>query len=238
MSQQSVQIDPLNSPHPVPWNWVLATLGSGNFSNPSVEKVSGAAATTVHYYRSQSLLSPDNRYAAYSRIQMHVHSEFHRSQVSSVLFLENLETGDLQGITPASPLADNPFLREEAASEGSISIVIPISWSEQGDRLLARAFESLFGSDLASDYAVIVDRTFNRVNTVAPTTTRYTHAVLLGWSSYYPTCALFRAGNLGEEEWPLWAVDAMARTTQVEGDRPIIFGQPVSNVWMGPQMQH
>ncbi|WP_421655827.1 hypothetical protein [Leptothermofonsia sp. ETS-13] len=236
MSQQSVQIDPLNSPHPVPWNWVLATLGAASFRNPSTEQVLDVAAT-VHYYRSQSLLSPDHRYAAYSRIQMHVHSEFYRSQVSSVLFLENLETGDLQAVTPASPLADNPFLREEAASGGNISIVIPISWSEQGDRLLARAFESLFGSDIASDYAVIVDRTFNRVNTVAPTTP-YTHAVLLGWSSRYSTRALFRAGNLGDEEWPLWAVDAMGRTTQVEGDRPIIFGQPISNVWMGPQMQH
>jgi hypothetical protein len=235
MSKQSVQIDPLNSPHPVPWNWVLATLEGVNHQS---DAHGSSAAVSLHYYRSQSLLSIDNQYAAYSRIQMHVHPEFYRSRVSSVLFLENLKTGDLQAVTPNSPLADNPFLEDEASSEGRISIVIPISWSEKGDRLLARAFESLFGSDIASDYAVIVDRAQNQVSTVAPTAVQYTNAVLLGWSHFHPDKVLFRAGNLGDENWELWSVDARGRSMQAGGDQPITFGRTVSNVWMGPQVQH
>lgn len=236
MSKWSVQVDPLDSPHPVPWNWVMATLDE-NSSLSQSQQPNKAATSSVHYYRSQSLLSPDGRYAAYSRIQMYVHPEFYRSQVSSVLFLENVETGDLQAITPTSPLADNPFLRDEAISEGKISIVIPISWSKEGDRLLGRAFESIFGSDFASDYAVIVDRTFNRISTVAPSAVQYTYAVLLGWSNSQPSKALFRVGNLGDENWQLLVVDGTGETTQSEGDRPVTFGQVVSSIWMGPQVQ-
>lgn len=235
MSKRSVQIDPLNSPHPVPWNWVLATLDD-TLSNQYPEEHALEATASLHYYRSQSLLSPDSRYAAYSRIQMHVYPEFYRSQVNSVLFLENLETGDLQAVTPTSPLADNPFLSNETVSGGKISIVIPISWSKEGDRLLARVFESLFGSDFASDYAVIVDRTFNQIITIAPTAISYTTAVLLGWSTIHPGRALFQAGNLGEAEWHLWSVDATGQTTLAAGDRPAVFGQTVSNIWMGPQI--
>jgi hypothetical protein len=225
MSQQSVQIDPLNSPHPVPWNWVLAMLTA----------LPPGAPAKLHYYRSQSLLSADRRYAAYSRIQMQVESEFWGSNVSSILFLENLETGDLQAVTPASPLADNPFLSSGGDLAGKISIVIPISWSQSGDRLLARVFESLFCSDIASDYAVIVDRAANRISTVAPTCTQYTTAILLGWSQSDPDQVLFQAGNLGDEDWQLWSVNSAGQTIPAKQDAPITFGQVVSNVWMGPQ---
>lgn len=191
----------------------------------------------LHYYRSQSLLSPDGQYAAYSRIQMQVQAEFFRSRVSSVLFVENLRTGDLQAITPAAPLADNPFFADGSDILGSISIVIPVSWSEAGDRLLAREFESLFCSDIASDYAVIVDRRLNRVSTVSPTRLQYTNAVLLGWSQDHPERVLFRAGTMGEEDWPLWSVDVSGQTARASYDRPITFGESVGSVWMGPQAQ-
>ncbi len=194
-------------------------------------------APQVHYYRSPSLLSPDHRYAAYSRVQLQVQPEFFLSRVSSVLFLENLQTGDLQAITPTSPLADNPFLNDGEAGDGKISIVIPVSWSESGDRLLARAFESLFCSDIASDYGVVVDTASKRTSTLAPTHISYTTAVLLGWSHSYPGQVLFQAGNLGEENWPLWAVNLHGQTVQAEGDRPILFGELASSIWMGPQRQ-
>lgn len=227
MSHQSIQIDPLDSPHPVPWGWVLATLNASSSSN-----LSG-----TYCYRSQSLISPSQEYAAYSRIQMQVESEYFRSHVTSVLFLENLRTGDLQAITPASPLADNPFLNTGADLEGRISIAIPVSWSESGDRLLAREFESFFGSDIASDYAVIVNQSRNRVNTVAPTKIDYTNAVLLGWSQFEPGRVLFRAGMMGDENWQQWTVDTTGQTMLAKGDRPITYGQVSSSVWTGPQMQ-
>jgi hypothetical protein len=222
-----VQIDPLDSPHPIPWGWVMATLNANTSSN-----LSG-----LYYYRSQSLLSPDGDYAAYSRIQMQVEPDYFRSYVTSVLFLENLRTGDLQAITPTSPLADNPFLNRGTHQEGQISIAIPVSWSETGDRLLAREFESMFGSGLASDYAVIVDRSRNQTDTIAPTHIRYTNAVLLGWSQIYPERVLFRAGMMGDENWQQWSVERTGRTELAKGDRPIIFGHTSSSVWTGPQIQ-
>ncbi len=224
----SVQIDPLDSPHPIPWGWVLATFSASHSSN-----LSGA-----YCYRSQSLISPDREYAAYSRIQMQVEPDYFRSHVTSVLFLENLRTGDLQAITPKSPLADNPFLNTGANLAGRISIVIPVSWSESGDRLLAREFESLFGSDIASDYAVIADRSRNRVYTIAPTRIRYTNAVLLGWSQNHPEQVLFRAGMMGDEHWQQWAVDVNGHTTLARGDRSMLYGQSINSIWTGPQMQN
>lgn len=228
MSPYPTQIDPLDSPHPVPWGWVLATLNANHSSN----------LAGTYCYRSQSLISPDRKYAAYSQIRMQVELEYFRSNVTSVLFLENLRTGDLQTITPAAPLADNPFLDTGADLMGRVSIVIPVSWSETSDRLLAREFESLFGSDLASDYAVIADQRCNRFYTIAPTRIRYTNAVLLGWSREYPDQALFRAGMLGDEHWQQWTVDRHGKTMLAKGDCPIIFGQATTSVWAGPQMQN
>jgi len=226
MTQQFVQVDPLDSPHPVPWNWVMANIAEVTASNhPS-----------LRYYRSQALMSPDGQYAAYSRIQMQVQPEFFRSRVSSVLFLENLRTGDLRAITAAAPLSDHPFMttRDDDMS-GTVAILIPVAWSETGDRILSREFESLFGSDLASDYAVVWDRRLDRTSTVAPTRIQYTNAVLLGWSQSYPDRILFRAGNIGEEQWPLWTVDLSGQTITAPEDRPQVFGHTVSSIWTGPQ---
>jgi hypothetical protein len=140
MNHRSVQLDPLDSPHPIPWNWVMATLTD----------LHSISVPQIHCYRSQSLISPDGQYAAYSRIQVQVYPEEPlRNRVSSVLFLENLKTGSLQTLMPASPFSDNPF-ESETQSElaGTIAILIPIGWSKQGDQLLAREFESIFCSDL------------------------------------------------------------------------------------------
>lgn len=226
MTQQLVQIDPLDSPHPIPWNWVMTTHAD----------VTAKGASGLRYYRSQSLVSPDGQYAAYTRIQMDVQPELYRSRVTSVMFLENLKTGDLRTITASSPLADNPLAaNEEADMPGTIAILIPISWSPDGDRILARQFEGLFSTSDASDYAVIWDRKLNRTSTVAPDRSQYSTAVLLGWSRTNPGRVLFRAGELGEENWPLWAVDINGQTIAATEDKPAVFGQRVNNVWAGPQ---
>lgn len=226
MSPHSVQIDPLNSPHPIPWNWVLANLSEANPTHGS----------QTRYYRSQSLVSPDGKYAAYSRIQIQLRPQFLQSRVSSVLFLENLKTGDLKTVTASSPLSDAPANAAKPEDmAGTIAIVIPVAWSETGDRVLAREFESLLGSDIASDYALIWDRQLNRVSTVAPTRIQYTNAVLLGWSQSHPGQALFRAGMIGEEQWPLWTVDLSGQTTAAPHDKPVVFGRPITSIWTGPQ---
>lgn len=221
---QSRSIDPLNSPYPVPWNWVMAMMAEKNASEP-----------TFCYYRSQSLISPDGAYAAYSRIQFQISGNFTQNRIASILFVENLRTGELQSITPAAPFADNPFVADAVLNQpGTIAMLLPIAWSERGERLLSREFESVFGSGLASDFAVIWDRASNRTYTLAPTQIQYSNAVLLGWSRMYPSQALFRAGNMGDENWPLYAVDTSGQTTYATEDQPITYGQ-VASACAGPQ---
>ena len=225
-SMTPVQLDPLDSPYPVPWSWIMAVL----------TEAKADATPRFRYYRSPSLISPDGEYAAYSRIQVELGTHFTQSRVASVLFLENLKTGDLHTITASSPFADNPFMAEAEPEEaGRIAILIPVAWSESGDRVLAREFESIFGSDIASDFAVVWHRSSNLTRTIAPTQVDYSNAVLLGWSQTDPNQVLFRAGNLGDPEWLLYAVDASGQTRQMAQDQPIVFGQTVNSIWAGPQ---
>ena len=220
------QVDPLGSPHPVPWEWIVKNH----------EQVSGTANSGLRYYRSPSLISPDGKYAAYSRLQMQVDSVMYRSRVTSVMFLENLETGALRSIKAASPLANNPLIgRQEAEIPGTMSILIPVSWSEDGDRLLARQLEGFFNTSDVSDYAVIWDRQSSQITTVSPKRIDYTNAVLLGWSQNDPNQVLFQAGMLGEEEWPIWSVNAQGQTALASQDEPVVHGQLVHEVWSGSQ---
>lgn len=226
MSQPRVQIDPLDSPHPIPWNWVLATHTELCSSN----------SFGIRYYRSQSLLSPDGQYAAYSRIQMEGQPELYQSRVTSVVFVENLQTGDLRTITPSSLLAHNLMLGyQDADVPGTIAILIPISWSQSSDRLLARQFEGIFNSAQACDFAVIWERQQNSITTLAPQRIQYDMSVLLGWSQANPDRVLFRAGELGNERWPVWSVDLSGQTTLALEDEPLVYGQVVNQVWAGPQ---
>ncbi len=226
MTETRVQIDPLDSPHPVPWNWVMATNAELSASN----------SFGLRYYRSQPLLSPDGEYAAYSRISMQGQPELYHSRVTSVMFLENLKTGDLRTIAASSPLADNPLVsNEEGDIPGTFSILIPVSWSPKSDRLLARQFEGMFNTGDATDYAVVWERGKNRVMTLAPQGVNYSNAILLGWSKTDTDRVLFRAGELGEENWPVLSVDFSGDTALAIEDRPIVYGQLVNQIWTGPQ---
>lgn len=232
----SVSCDPLNSPYPVPWNWVMAALAEKPASeNQPPEKPAQPEASSFRYYRSQSLLSPDGMFAAYSRIQLQRSAEIPHSRIVSILFVERLATGELQTITPAAPFTDNPFVADALLHQpGTIAMLIPVAWSEDGERLLAREFESKFCSSLASDFAVVWERRLNRTYTVAPTQIQYSNAVLLGWSQAYPNHVLFQAGQMGETNWPFYAVDANGQTQQVSSDQPLSFGQYANGFW-GPQ---
>ncbi|MEC4804513.1 MAG: hypothetical protein SAJ12_05035 [Jaaginema sp. PMC 1079.18] len=228
-----VPIDPLNSAYPIPWNWVLATYAEFGATQGQ------SSSPLTRFYRSPSLMSPDGQYAAYSRIKMQAEANLYGCRVTSVMFLENTKTGDLRTITAASPLSDNLFGgSEEAGNPGTISILIPVSWSKEGDRLLARQFEGLFNSSLASDYAVVWQRNDNQTFTLVPNTTQYTNAVLLGWSQAERDRVLFRAGNMGEEHWQMWAVNLTGETILARQDKPVVYGQVLNQVWTGPQGQN
>ncbi|MBE9115713.1 hypothetical protein IQ249_07385 [Lusitaniella coriacea LEGE 07157] len=224
--QPEIPLDPLDSPYPIPWNWVIATHAEFNARRDANKRC----------YRSPSLISPDGQYAAYSRLQMESNPEVASSRITSIMFLENLQTGDLRTVTASSPLADNPFGEsEDAQLPGILSILIPVSWSQNGDRLLARQFEGLFNTSEASDYAVVWERRTGKTYTLFPGEVEYTNAVLLGWSQAHSDRVLFRAGSLGEEDWPLWAVNLAGETELACEDCPIVYGQVRDRAWTGPQ---
>ncbi|MBD2196191.1 MULTISPECIES: hypothetical protein [Calothrix] len=228
--------DPIGSPHPIPWKWITATQ----------EAIASNGGSGVRYYRSVPVASPDGKYVVYSRVRLEVKPEMYNSRVTSVLFVEEVKTKKLRVIASTSLLGD-PLLNvkqtpEAGQTDGTIGVLVPVSWSEKGDRFLARRFEGIFNTADATDRAVIWDSQNNQANTVSPVgESEEDHekiAVLLGWSKGQPDRVLFRAGQLGEEDWPLVqvAADGKIVTTNTNADQPITFGQQHTDVWAGPQV--
>lgn len=231
---QAVQQDPVGSPHPIPWTWIQATQ----------DAIGSKGISGVRYYRSMPVISPDGRYAMYSRVQLEVKPQMHNSRVTSVLFVEDKQTKKLRVISSTAPIND-PLLKVQVPSasdtQGTITVLVPVSWSQKGDRFLARKFEGAMNTSDVTDYAVIWDRQQNRSENVTPSQEELKHeiAVLLGWSQTHPDQVLFRAGELGEEEWPLVTVAYDGKTVGATGsDQPVIYGQRITNVWAGPQVAY
>ncbi len=237
---QAEQIDPIGSPHPIPWKWITATQ----------EAIASKGGSGVRHYRSVPVVSPDGKYAVYSRVQLEVKPEMYNSRVTSVLFVQDMQTKKLWVMASTTPVSD-PLLKvktvkaassEETDTNGKIGVLVPVSWSEKGDRFLARKFEGLFNTGDSTDSAVIWDRQKNQANTVAPINQEADHekiAVLLGWSKSQPDHVLFRAGELGEENWPLMQVTSDGKTvTTIDNDQPITFGKKVTEIWAEPQVAY
>lgn len=221
------QDDPLNSPYPIPWAWILTTQADFD----------GRQESGLRYFRTPALVSPDGQYAVYSRIQMEATPELPTTRVTSVLFLENLRTGQLQIIRVESPLGSHHLTPQEFETmPGLISVTIPVSWSAKSDRLLSRQFEGLFSSSDASDYAVIWDRDSQQAKTLAPNIQAdELTAVLMGWNRDQPDRVLFQAGEIGEENWPMWSVALTGETALNSQPVSITFGQPQTRSWTGAQ---
>ncbi|MEH2417745.1 hypothetical protein [Nostoc sp.] len=236
---QAEQIDPIGSPHPIPWKWITATQ----------EAIGSKGGSGVRHYRSVPVVSPDGKYAVYSRVQLEVKPQMYNSRVTSVLFVQDMQTKRLWVMASTTPVSD-PLLNvkavkaassEESDTNGQIGVLVPVSWSEKGDRFLARKFEGIFNTGDSTDSAVIWDRQKNHANTVAPAHEEDHEkiAVLLGWSKSQPDNVLFRAGELGEENWPLMQVANDGKTiTTTDDDQPITFGKKVTEIWAGPQVAY
>ncbi|MBW4686475.1 MAG: hypothetical protein KME40_15560 [Komarekiella atlantica HA4396-MV6] len=235
---QAEQTDPIGSPHPIPWKWITATQ----------ETIGSKGGSGVRYYRSVPVVSPDGKYAVYSRVQLEVKPEMYNSRVTSVLFVQDMQTKKLWVMASTAPVSDpllavKAVLPEQSDTNGSIGVLVPVSWSEKGDRFLARKFKGVFNTGDATDHAVIWDRQKNHANTIAPAQEENEHekiAILLGWSKSQPDHVLFRAGEMGEENWPLVKVanDGKTVPTTTDADQPITFGKKVTEVWAGPQVAY
>ncbi|MDZ8263592.1 hypothetical protein [Nostoc sp. ChiQUE01b] len=236
---QAEQIDPIGSPHPIPWKWITATQ----------EAIASNGGSGVRHYRSVPVISPDGKYAIYSRVQLEVKPQMYNSRVTSVMFVQDMHTKKLWVMASTTPVSD-PLLKVKAVKaessaetdpSGQIGVLVPVSWSEKGDRFLARKFEGIFNTGDSTDSAVIWDRQKNHANTVAPVSDEEHEkiAVLLGWSKKQPDHVLFRAGELGEENWPLMQVANDGKTLPTtDQDQPITFGKKVTEIWAGPQVAY
>jgi len=230
------QQDPIGSPHAIPWKWITATQ----------ETVSVNGGSGTRYYRSVPVISPDGRYSIYSRVKLEVKNQMHKSRVSSVLFVEDRKTNHLKVVASTSALID-PLLKakgmrgENSQIPGKIGVLVPVGWSENGERFLARKFEGLFNTAHATDQALIWNRQKNHANTVAPSQKnhQYDIAVLLGWSKNAPDNVVFRAGEMGQETWPTITVANDGKTVATpEIDQPTTFGRKANDIWAGPQVAY
>jgi hypothetical protein len=223
--------DPLLSPYPVPWQWIIKTQQDYAAQN----------RTGLRYYRSPALVSPSGNYAAYSRIEVRAEANLYESKVLSVLFLENLQTGELQVIRAESPIARYLQQVGEGSAEmaGVISILIPASWSGDGDRLLARQLEGAFNSSDISDYAVVWTGKETTVKTLAahPKPTMEISATLLGWHQDSPEQVLFKVSHLDEEDSNenLVCVSLTGDIQLAQTPAVIGYGELVSRTWTGVQ---
>jgi hypothetical protein len=233
------QVDPIGSPHPIPWQWIMATQ----------EAISANGGSGVRHYRSLPVTSPDGRYVVYSRVQLEVRPEMYNSTVTSVMFVEDTQTRKLRVMATTAPLSDPLLNRYTSSAEpvnniqnGNIGVLVPVSWSQKSDRFLARKFGGKFNTGDSTDHAVIWDRQRDHINTVAPPREEHEHekiAVLLGWSKNRPDHALFRAGEMGEENWPLVQVASDGKSLDTtDADQPITFGQKVKDIWADPQVAY
>ncbi len=230
------QQDPIGSPHPLPWKWITATQ----------EAVSSNTGSGVRYYRSAPVISPDGRYSIYSRVRLEVKPQMHKSRVSSVLFVEDRKSNQLKVVASTSALIDPLLQAKEMRGEasqvpGKIGVLVPVGWSENGERFLARKFEGLFNTAHATDQALIWNRQKNHASTVAPSQKNHQHdiAVLLGWSKNTPDNVVFQAGEMGQETWPTITVANDGRTVATpEVDQPTTFGRKTTDVWAGPQVAY
>lgn len=230
-----VQNDPIGSPHPIPWQWIMKTQ----------ENVGGKGNSGVRYYRSIPVVSTDGRYAIYSRVEMTVKPEMHNSRVNSALFIEDRKTKQLKVLLTTNQINDPLLKKQETATEemsqdGKIAVLVPVSWSKTGDRFLARKFVALFNTADATDQAVIWHRQHNHINTIAPhqeQEDREKIAILLGWSKNQPNSVLFRSGELGAENWPLVQVNNDGKTIELvaEADQAVTFGDR-TKIWADPQL--
>jgi hypothetical protein len=213
--------DPLKSPYPIPWNAIW---------NHQTQATQNNRSATLRYL-SPPLRSPDGQVAAHSEIQIKIDPDVRQSHIYSQLILKTHQGQVLQTI-PSSMHLGQGRVKETTARHlpGTIAMLIPAAWSKNGQRLLSRQFEAVFGSDISSDYAVIWEREHLHTKTITPQPLNYDSATLLGWSQNHPNQVLFRTDILGEGQGSILAVDYQGATIASQNDQAIVQYDQASRV--------
>lgn len=206
---ETVVADPL----PLPWKWI----DDGHAAAVKAKKPLRFTQQTPQY------ISPDGRYVAQATLYFTADPEAHRQQLMSILEIRDRQSGMQQRIESLKEMPRD-FLAEVPQGQGLIAVLVPVGWSEKGNRLLVRQVSGLFATDLISDGAWIWQAGVGHVATVYPTADEYDFATLLGWSTTDPQRVLFQTQTMGNPKATIWAVDIQGSTQLAQGDRPRVYG--------------
>jgi|GEM_PF-3293578 len=210
---QAVPTDPLQSPFPLPWAWIEQGHAAALKAN----------APRTYTQQTARYVSPDGRYVAQATLHFQAAPQAFQQRLVSTLEITDRHTGDRQRIESVQEVPPE-FLAEVPRGQGLIAVLVPVGWSQTGNRLLVRQFMGLFASDLVSDAAWIWQPDRGHVATVYPTAADYDVATLLGWSDTHPEQVLFQTQVLGEPQAMVWAVDSQGSSQLAQGDRPAVYG--------------
>lgn len=209
------QTDPLDSPFPLPWAWIVQQ-----------QQLAAASQQSQTYaQKTATFISPDGLYQAQAELIFQADPEFARNQLTSTLTITNTQTQAVQQWQSTSLI--DPELRQDLPPDaaGLIAVLWPVGWSASGEELLIRHFQGLFSTDFASDVAVIWSRPQQTLTAVWPQSVEYDHATLLGWSQAQPDQVLFRTATMGEAKTQVWAVNPKQEMLARPQDRPQVYGQ-------------
>jgi hypothetical protein len=208
--------DPLQSPYPLPWSAIWQRQTQATQQNHSSKL----------RYASAPLRSPDGQVTAHSEVEIQLDPDFRQSHIFSQLILKTSQGKTLQ-VIPSSIHLGQETVKETAARNlpGTIAMLVPAAWSPDGQKLLSRQFEAIFGSDVSSDYAVIWERSQQRARTVTPLPLNYDSATLLGWNPHHPNEVLFHTTVMGEKEGSTLAVDYRGTAVASPNPQPVQYGQ-------------
>jgi hypothetical protein len=202
--------DPLESSFPIPWSLIQKAQLQANQTGQII----------TSQYQSSALASPDGKIGAYSDISISIGPKADQSIVSSQIVL----TDNLGRVLQKIPASVHYEEADSGASLGNLkgvmAILIPVTWSEDSQQLLARQFEAVIGSDVASDHAFIWKRDVQKAKTVTPLPLDYDTAVLLGWNPANSNQLLFRTSRLGEASTQTIAVDERGKTIVMTSAHP------------------
>jgi hypothetical protein len=203
--------DLLNSQYAVPWQTI----------QQAQDTVTRTGQAQSFRYRSPVSIAPDQQTQAYSELHLTLHPKPSHSFINSQLIIETkTQTYRLPSTLHLELAAQSST---STATPGTFSIILPAAWSADGQSLLLRQFEGLFGSDVASDYALVWQSSQPALQSYRPTAVDYDSATLMGWSQNRPGEILFQTRLLGNPTSQLVTVSPQNSSTTLasSSDRPM-----------------
>jgi hypothetical protein len=207
-----VTSDPLESQYPIPWQAI----------QQAQDQVTQTRRPQSFRYQSAVSVSPDREVKAYSELTLNLHPDLRQSLIQSEIVIQ---TGTQTHRFSSTMHLGMEGLQSSADKvPGTFSILMPAAWSADGQSILIRQLEGVFGSDVASDYALVWQRKQPVLQSYSPTPLDYDSATLMGWSQERPGEILFQTRQLGDPKGQLVTVHANGTTLAAPSDRPFQVG--------------